>query len=138
MEDALKKDLENKVDFDAKREIRDHDAKAGFKAFTEVYTVLSPDFIFKLLCSNARTTLNEFTPSKNQYKIKGKHINDDGTCLFNIEITKVDDQTSCIEFQKKSGNIMSFYDIIKEMKKALPTVECDTKDEKTSNWMNWF
>eukprot|EP00330_Aristerostoma_sp_ATCC50986_P010545 CAMPEP_0114596026 /NCGR_PEP_ID=MMETSP0125-20121206/17967_1 /TAXON_ID=485358 ORGANISM="Aristerostoma sp., Strain ATCC 50986" /NCGR_SAMPLE_ID=MMETSP0125 /ASSEMBLY_ACC=CAM_ASM_000245 /LENGTH=566 /DNA_ID=CAMNT_0001798487 /DNA_START=68 /DNA_END=1768 /DNA_ORIENTATION=- len=133
MEDALKKDLENKVDFDAKREIRDHDAKAGFKAFTEVYTVLSPDFIFKLLCSNARTTLNEFTPSKNQYKIKGKHINDDGTCLFNIEITKVDDQTSCIEFQKKSGNIMSFYDIIKEMKKALPTVECDTKDEKTSN-----
>jgi len=133
MDEALKKDLESKIDFSAKREMKEHNGK--FKPTSEMYTVIGSEFLFKLLCAAARSNLNEFEVSPDQFKIKGKHIKDEGTCNLNIEITKVDDTTSCIEFHKKSGNVMIFYDIIKEFKKALPDLKTDdeSKDQKAEN-----
>jgi len=135
MEDAIKKQLDNKVDFDLKRELKEHVNDSSFKAYTEVFSVLPVEFLFKVLCSSAQANFNEYTVSKDTFKIKGKAIKDEGSCSLNIEITKVDENTSCIEFQKKSGNIMVFFKIIEEIKKNLPVVESeeDKKEEKTSN-----
>jgi serine/threonine protein kinase len=102
MEDAIKKQLDNRVDFDVKREVRDYEDHGAFKAYTEVFTVMTPDFMFKLLCSLAQANFNEFSVSKDSYKIKGKAIKDEGSSNLSIEITKVDENTSCIEFHKKS------------------------------------
>jgi hypothetical protein len=116
MEDSIKKQLEDKVDFEAKRELREHETHGAYKAFTEVYSVLPADFLFKVLCAAAQTNLNEFTVSKDEYKvnicdsklnfqIKGKALKDQGSCGLNVEITKVDENTCCVEFNKKSVRI---------------------------------
>jgi len=132
MENTLSKELEAKVNFEAKRELQEYQPEAGFKAYTEVFTVMSPEFIFKLLCSACQGNLSDFSVSDDSYKIKGKANKDEGSCALVINLTKVDDTTTCIEFHKRSGNIMTFYKVIDEIKKRLPALECeDEKTEKT-------
>jgi serine/threonine protein kinase len=132
MEDTISKELESKVNFNVKREIQDYQGESGFKAYTEVFTVMTPEFIFKLLCSICQGGLSDFTVSEDSYKIKGKATKDEGSCNLNIVLTKVDEATTCIEFHKRSGNVMTFYKVLDEIKKRLPTVEAesDKKDEK--------
>jgi len=125
MESSIAKELESKVNLDAKREIKEYQPFAGFKASTEVFTVMSPDFIFKLLCSICNDSLADFTVSDSSYKIKGKAVKDEGNCNLSIVLTKVDDNTTCIEFHKTNGNVMIFYRIIDELKKKLPTLEIE-------------
>ena len=69
MEDALAKELESKVNFDTKRELQEYRPEVGFKAYTEVFTVMSSDFIFKLLCSIAQNNLADFSVSSTSYKV---------------------------------------------------------------------
>jgi serine/threonine protein kinase len=125
METTLSKELEAKVNFESKRELQEYQPEAGFKAYTEVFTVMSPDFIFKLLCSACQGNLSDFSVSDDIYKIKGKANKDEGSCTLNIALSKVDDTTTCIEFQKRTGNIMTFYKVIDEIKKKLPSVEVE-------------
>jgi len=47
--------------------------------------------------------------SSDAYKIKGKALKDEGACNFTIEITKVDDTTNCIEFNRKSVSCYKNY-----------------------------
>jgi serine/threonine protein kinase len=130
MEDALTKQLD-KVNLDAKREIQTYENIGGFNPYTEIFTVLTPDFVFKYLCAVSQSTFNEFSVSDETYKIKAKGIMDEGTCTLNIVLTKVDDGTSCIEFHKKSGNLMTFFKLVDEVKKKLPILECEGDDKET-------
>jgi serine/threonine protein kinase len=131
MEDTISKELETKVNFEVKRDIQDYQGESGFKAVTEVFTVMSPDFIFKLLCAAAQGNLTDFTVSENAYKIKGKASKDEGNCALNIVLTKVDESTTCIEFHKTSGNVLTYYKVIDEIKKRLPQLEVSEQEEKT-------
>jgi len=130
MEDALAKELESKVNFNTKRELQEYRPELGFKAYTEVFTVLSPDFIFKVICGACLTHVPGFTTSEDTYKIKGKVNTDEGSFGLNILLTKVDETTTCIEFHKTTGNLMVFYKVIDEIKKSLPTVEVGEEEQK--------
>jgi len=70
MENTISKELETKLNLDAKREIQEYQSEGGFKAYTEVFTVMSPDFIFKLLCSAADNNLADFSVSSTNYKVQ--------------------------------------------------------------------
>jgi len=129
METSLSKELESKVNLEAKREMVEYRPEAGFKAYTEVFTVMTPEFIFKVLCAACQGTLTDFSVSNDTYKIKGNAAKDDGKCNLNIILSKVDDGTTCIEFHKRSGNIMTFYKVLDEIKKKLPHLE--VAEEKT-------
>lgn len=129
MENDIAKELENKLDLNAKREIQDYQPATGFKATTEVFTVMSPEFIFKLLCKISKDNLTDFSVSNSQYKIKGKSVKDEGSCNLNIVLTKVDDSTTCIEFHKTNGNLMTFYKVIEEIKARLPSLEVEGEGE---------
>jgi hypothetical protein len=132
MEGYLEKELDAKINLNAKRELQDYQPIAGFRAYTEVFTVMSADFIFKLLCDICQSDLSNYTVSEDSYKIKGKAAQDEGSCAISITLSKVDDSTTCIEFLKKSGDILTYYKVVDEIKKKLPTleVEGETKTEE--------
>jgi len=131
MEGYIEKEL-SKIDFKTKRELQDYQPIAGFKCYTEVFSVMSPDFLFKLLCENSESLLSNYTVSEDSYKIKGKSAQDEGSCAINITLSKVDDSTTCIEFQRKNGDIMTFYKVVEDFKKKLPDLEVvEDKEEKT-------
>jgi serine/threonine protein kinase len=134
MESSLCKELETKVNFEAKREMVDYQPQGGFKAKTEIFTVMPSEFIFKVLCAASKAAKVEFTVSEDSYKIKGTAVRDDGNCNLNIILSKVDDSTTCIEFHKRSGNIMTFYKVIDEIKQNLPQVQVEGEkvEEKTA------
>jgi len=69
MESSIEKELEGKLNLNAKREIQDYQPDAGFKAYTEVFTVMSPDFIFKLLCVLAKDSFADFSVSDSAFKV---------------------------------------------------------------------
>jgi len=133
MEGSIEKELAGKLNLDAKREIQDYQPLAGFKPNTEVFTVMSADFIFKLLCALSKESFVDFSVSNDNYKIKGKAVKDEGSCNLNIVLTKVDDSTTCIEFHKTSGNLMIFYKVIDEIKKKLPSVEVEGEKTEEKN-----
>jgi len=112
--------------------LQEYRPELGFKAYTEVFTVLSPDFIFKVICGACQTHVPGFTTSEDTYKIKGKVNTDEGSFGLNILLTKVDETTTCIEFHKTTGNLMVFYKVIDEIKKSLPTVEVGEEQEQKS------
>jgi len=130
MEGYLEKELDPKINLKAKRELQDYQPVAGFKAYTEVFTLMSPDFIFKLLCDICQTDIPNYTVSEDSYQIKGKGVHDEGSCAISITLSKVDDSTTCIEFMKKNGNVLTFYKIIDKIKKQLPTLEVGGEEEE--------
>lgn len=72
MEDSLKsakKQLGSKLNFEAPRVLEQYQEKTGFKAATEMFSILSPDLLFQFLCLAAQTCLNEFTVSNDSYKV---------------------------------------------------------------------
>lgn len=134
MEDALAKELESKINFNTKRELQEYRPELGFKAYTEVFTVLTPEFIFKVLCGACQTAVPGFTVSEDTYKvktnlknillksivqIKGKVNTDDGTCSLNIVLSKVDDSTTCIEFHKTNVRKYHFDPISNQLVRAI-------------------
>lgn len=127
--EQIVKEFDKKINFENSREIQDYKSEGGFRAYTEIFTVMSADFAFKLLCSLSQNKLADFTVSDDSYKIKGKGVKDEGSCTLNIVLTKVDDSTTCIEFHKTSGNVMTFYKVLEDIKQGLPSFECE--NEKT-------
>ena len=69
MEGYLEKELDSKINLNAKRELQDYQPIAGFKAYTEVFTLMTPDFLFKLLCDICQTDLSNYTVSEDTYKV---------------------------------------------------------------------
>lgn len=65
----IQEKLGSKIDFDAKRTLQEHQKRTGFKPFSEMYSVLNPDELFKILCYACESTLNEYTAAENQYKV---------------------------------------------------------------------
>jgi len=118
-EDSYIKEFEDKINFDAKRELREYQAITGFKACTEIFTVIDPDIIFKALCAICWKLKVQMDVSNDNYKIKSRVNIDEGACSFNIILTKVDETTSCVEFHKTSGNVVIFYKMIEEISKEL-------------------
>lgn len=90
----------NKVNFELKREILDYQ-KEYANLNTEIFTVFPSDFIFKWLSAETIKKHQDYKFSDDVYKIKVTGKSEEGTCVFNIVLTKVDDATTCVEFHKK-------------------------------------
>lgn len=69
MGENIVKEFDNKINFDTKREIQDYQAEGGFRAYTELFTVMGADFLFKLLCSLSQSNLADCSVSDNTYKV---------------------------------------------------------------------
>lgn len=127
----IAKELDAKCNFEAKRELEEYQTEGGFKPQTEVFSVEAATELFKLLCTQCKTKNYEFTTSDSKFKIKAKANLDDGNVAFSIVLTKVDENTTCVEFHKNAGNVMSFYKVIDAIKTHLPVAE--TEENKAEN-----
>jgi len=123
LEGKTPKDLEDEVDFSVRREIREYQALTGLRQFTEIFSAMDPDIIFKALCVICWGIKTQMSVDNDAYKIKVRVVKDEGACSFNIVLTKVDDNVTCIEFHKTSGSVMIFYKIIGEINNKLPRIE---------------
>ena len=74
MQENIAKELDEKVNFNSKREIQEYQPQGGFRPNTEVFTVIGADLAFKLLCAGSEKILKEFSTSQTQYKVKYNKI----------------------------------------------------------------
>lgn len=107
------KDLKVPFDSDLMRELAKYEG-VTLNPATEVMTVLEPLTLLKQVAVLANSVFTDYTISENAYKIKGKINSDKGALEMAINITKVDDETNCVEFTKKKGDAMDFYSTIEE------------------------
>lgn len=121
------------------RAIDQYESNGAFKAHTETFLVIQPDVLFKYLVALAQNSLTELHVSKDKYKLKGRYLGDVHRFDIVIEIFKVDEQTSCIQFNRKSGEAVEFYKMIEEkFKKPIETLlnkvalEVKKADESTA------
>lgn len=130
MRESLLKALEGKVDLEAKRELREYQGQNGFNPKTETMSVVDLDLLYMSICSIALEQFKDgkITFADDSYKLKVATKKDSGELSFNIILTKVDDSTTCVEFHKKDGNVMNFYTLIDEFRKALPK-ESNTEEK---------
>jgi serine/threonine protein kinase len=124
----IEKICDGKVDFSLKRETIEYQSQYS-NPKTEVMTVFPIDFIFKYLAGEAIKKFADVKFSDDTYKIKATGKVDDGTSTFNIILTTVDENTTCVEFHKKEGNITTFHKLVESMKKDFPIP--DNLEEKT-------
>jgi serine/threonine protein kinase len=82
----IQKKVGSKVNFDAQRNLLPLQPKAGFKAFSRIYSIHSPDFLLKYIYSILATGSNSFEIKKDQYKLKGRFLEDTGSCKVTISI----------------------------------------------------
>jgi len=83
----------------------------------------------------SKKELNTAVLAEDSYKIKGAYVGDTGKKVdFTIEILKIDEQTCCAQFNKKSGDAVEFYRIVNEYYK----VPINKLLEKVGNVKNWF
>jgi serine/threonine protein kinase len=97
---------------DSPRVCKQHENNGTFKPHTETILVIQPDILFKYLVNLAQNVFNELTVIKDSYKIKGRYVGDVHRFDVTIELLKVDEQTTCIQFNKKSGEVFEFYKMI--------------------------
>jgi len=117
--------------FDGKRTIKDVEPNVPSKIHTDMFLVINPDILLKYLASIAQTTFNTMAISNESYKIKGKYIGDVHTFECTIEILKKDENTYCVEFNRKSGNSFEFLKMIDEkFKQPINTLLNKVDNEK--------
>jgi len=128
LEENMPKELEDKVNLKAKRVIQEYQNKAGLRVTTELFSVMEPDLLFGLICLICHKNGIEITDvSQETYKLKVRAFNDEGNCSFNIVLTKVDENTTCVEFHKTSCNILFFYKNVETIKKNIPSLDEEEK-----------
>jgi serine/threonine protein kinase len=116
--------LEQMVNFESDRKLKTH-VDQGFKALTQLQSAMPLDYMFKVVCVAANKALPNITVAGDKYKIES-HVNkDEGSCTMDIQITKVDDLTHCVEFNKKNGNTMLFYSLVDKIKKSITQEEAE-------------
>jgi len=84
-----------------------------------MFYVANSEEVFRLVCLACQARLHEFTVSDNIYKIKGRVITHEGVCGLNIVLTKVDEDTCCVEFRRSSGDSWLFYNVVKQLKEKI-------------------
>jgi len=124
-DEKITKLLDKQVDFDVSRELGEF--HGNFKPRTQIMSILPANFLFQHLCALSHNNLKDVEYSADQYKIKASFNDDEGRCGLSISILKVDDTTSCIEFQKKNGDLMIFYKALDLIKADLPQAAVDEK-----------
>jgi len=113
-----------KLNLNVKRNIVEYQPDAGVKACTELYTGYTPEFLLQViyLIVQNRNDISQYTVSDTSYKIKCVWKGDKGECHFNIVLSRINDEATCAEFHKTSGNTMEFYQIVKEIKEKYNTL----------------
>jgi len=110
--------IKGEFDFDKVRLLKEHDNVGPVRALTEMLLVIQPDVLLKYLVVLSKKELNQTLLVDDSYKIKGSYVGDNGKKLeFAIEILKIDEQTCCAQFNKKSGDAVEFYRIVNELYK---------------------
>lgn len=108
------RDLKNQYDLNAKRKITLYQDDTFRTSTTQYFTVLEADTLLKQLAVICHTVFNEFQISQDYYKIKGRVLAEEGAIEIGVNISKVDEETNCVEFIRKKGPIMAYYRIIEE------------------------
>ena len=65
----MNKLLNNKFDFEAPRTIRQYQEEAGYKASSQMFSVLSPNILLKALSLACKGVLNDFTVANETYQV---------------------------------------------------------------------
>jgi len=80
--------------------------------------VIKPEVFLKYLVVLSKKELNATILAEDNYKIKGSYVGDNGKKIeFSIELSKIDEQTVCAQFNKKSGDAVEFYRIVNDFYK---------------------
>mmetsp|Transcript_2627 Transcript_2627/g.2902 ORF Transcript_2627/g.2902 Transcript_2627/m.2902 type:complete len:93 (+) Transcript_2627:3-281(+) len=84
-----------------------------------MYSVTDADVLLRQLVVICDQVFNDYSVLEDGYKIKGRILTDEyGAIDLNMVIKKVDDETNVIEFNRKKGAIMAFYDTVNKQLKA--------------------
>lgn len=112
-----------------KRTVRDHDGEIN--PTRDIVVGLNVDDAYKLLLWHSHFDESiKFETNNENYKVKCSAKKDDCNVEFGVEVTKIDEKSSCIEFLKKKGPIMSFHKIIAEYRKMAENPEGDSNEDK--------
>jgi len=96
------------------RQTKQYDSNGPFQPLTEMFVILDREVLFSHLVSQANEVLKECSVSKDKYKMKGKYLGDSARFEMTIEVLIVDEETSCIQFHRTSGDTLLCYSIIDE------------------------
>jgi len=130
-ETIAKANFKSEFNLENKRTLKEYDGSGPFKAHTEMFLVIDSDILLKYIVSLAQNTFNSMTVSADSYKIKGKYIGDVNTFECAIELSKKDDQTMCVTFNRKSGEAVEFYKMIDEkFKQPINSILAKVNNEK--------
>jgi len=88
-----------------------------------MFYVANSEEVLELVCLACQACLQQFTVCDNIYKIKGRVFKDEGSCGLNIVLTKVDEDTCCIEFHRSNGDSWLFYNIVQELKERIVSLQ---------------
>lgn len=123
--------LLDQIKLDIKREVKQYIDEKSFKPATNAWCVYNHELVFKWLANVSSVVFNEFEFSETTFKVSGKKNLEEGrVSKLSVEIYKVDDETSFIEFKKLSGDLMSFYEVVEEIKSKIPVPESKTENSQ--------
>jgi serine/threonine protein kinase len=107
------KDLKITFDSEAKRTLKEYEGEV-VNPKTQLMVVMQPDVLLKKLLVLANDVYTEFTLGADNYKIKGKILDESETMEFTINVMGVDQEVQCVDFKKQQGDALNFYKLIEE------------------------
>eukprot|EP00331_Platyophrya_macrostoma_P004183 CAMPEP_0176420778 /NCGR_PEP_ID=MMETSP0127-20121128/8794_1 /TAXON_ID=938130 /ORGANISM="Platyophrya macrostoma, Strain WH" /LENGTH=441 /DNA_ID=CAMNT_0017801409 /DNA_START=154 /DNA_END=1479 /DNA_ORIENTATION=- len=108
-----------KFDPNAKRTLEQYEEDIDRTSTCLMYSVTDADVLLRQLVVICDQVFNDYSVLEDGYKIKGRILTDEyGAIDLNMVIKKVDDETNVIEFNRKKGAIMAFYDTVNKQLKA--------------------
>lgn len=88
----------------------------GYHGLTEAFYAVNNETIFKILLLLSNKFFNNYKVHPNDFRIKGRVIseNPDFSGEFSIEVSRLDELSSCLKFTRIDGPLISFYKFIEE------------------------
>jgi len=115
--------LDKIYNFELKRDLKDYDIK--FRKENDLLTTIDSEYLLKYLLNNtSRFKFDSVELHDKNYKIKCKKVDENGNNIeFTIDFLKVDEDTICVDFQKKSGIAIDYFNLVKEIKNLVETIQ---------------
>jgi len=81
---------------------------------TEIFLPRKPESIYIYLRQMASNTFNRFESSTKYFKLVGSFVEQDFRGSIEVEVAKVNEQLSCVIFNRIDGPSLGFYRLIEE------------------------
>lgn len=105
-----------------------YNREKGIEKKNDLLSIMDADYYFKLILKilkeykpeqENQMKINDILISDKKYKIKVIALGDISNIEFDIKISKVDEETCCAEFTRRSGSSLNYFNIIQEIKKKV-------------------